>query len=226
MKPLAIDLFCGAGGATRGIQDAGFHVTGVDLEPQPRYCGDIFVQYDALRFLVLNFDKFLVKSDLIWASPPCQAHTALKTMHNAKRHEDLIGRTREALIRLGKPYVIENVVGAPLIDAFVLRGDMFDLGVPGICRLVRERLFETSFPVELPEPRPQQDLPVIGVYGGHYRNRRRKAGLDREAKDFTAAEGRQAMGIDWMTGNELSQAIPPAYSKWIAEQWLASRPDG
>ena len=75
----ALDLFCGAGGATRGLQDAGFHVTGVDHQPQPRYCGDVLVQGDALAFDWRSLQEF----DFIWASPPCQAHTALKDMHNA-----------------------------------------------------------------------------------------------------------------------------------------------
>src|SRR5208283_777949 len=122
----------------------------------------------------------------------------------------------------GRPYVIENVVGAPLIDPFALTGKMFGLGVPGKCQLLRERIFEASFPVQVPIPDPSMaHLPVIGIYGGHYRNRKRSAGKNREAKDFTAQDGREAMGIDWMTGEELSQAIPPAYSRYIARSWLA-----
>jgi DNA (cytosine-5)-methyltransferase 1 len=100
---------------------------------------------------------------------------------------------------------------------------MFNLGIHGKCRLIRERLFEASFPVDVPDSVPQPDPPVIGIYGGHYRNRRRAAGLNREAPDFTAADGRAAMQIDWMTGNELSQAIPPAYSEFIARQWFAQQ---
>lgn len=99
---------------------------------------------------------------------------------------------------------------------------MFNLGAAG-AQLLRERWFETNFDVEVPDDCADDDLPVIGIYGGHYRNRRRAAGLHREAPDFTAEDGRQAMQIDWMTGNEISQAIPPAYSKWIADRWLEQR---
>src|SRR5271166_4103712 len=207
----ALDLFCGAGGATKGLQQAGFHVTGVDLVKSPRYCGEAFFFDDVRNIAPSDLQRF----DFIWASPPCQAHTALKAMHNAKEHRDLIWFTRALLKASGKPYVIENVVGAPLIEPFSLRGDMFGLGVPGKCLLLRERIFEASFPVSVP-PRVHSDLPVIGVYGGHYRNRKRSAGKNREAKDFTAQDGREAMQIDWMTGEELSQAIPPAYSHYIA----------
>ena len=213
----ALDLFCGAGGATRGLQMAGFHVTGVDLYDQPRYCGDAFFVDDAVSLPA----AVLRGADFIWASPPCQAHTALKTMHNAKRHDDLIAQTREILIASGKPYVIENVVGAPLLNPFTLCGTMFGLGTHGgVAQLHRHRIFETNFSVTPLGCAHSADADVIGVYGGHYRNRRRSAGKNREAKDFTAEQGKQAMEIDWMTGNELSQAIPPAYSYFIACEFL------
>lgn len=216
----ALDLFCGAGGVTKGLQSAGFHVTGVDLKASPRYCGDEFFQGDIMQMHAVHLFPF----DFIWASPPCQANTSLKHMHNAKQHVDLIAATRALLIASGRPYVIENVPGAALINPIKLRGTMFGLGVPGKAQLLRERWFETSFPVgPLPVDEYDSEMAVIGVYGGHYRNRSRHGGLNREAPDFTAEEGREAMGIDFMSGAELSQAIPPAYSEFLAREWLKTQ---
>ena len=214
----ALDLFCGAGGATRGLQQAGFHVTGVDLVHSPRYCGDNFSQLDALKM----FPRVLQAFDFIWASPPCQAHTAMRTMHNAKSHADLIPATRAMLKAAGVPYVIENVEGAPLENAVTLCGTMFHLGAAG-AELRRHRIFETSFPVS---PKPQcshgAGADVLGIYGGHVRNRSRTSG-SRGKPDFTADDGAAAMGVDWMTLGELSQAIPPADSLFLARQWLATK---
>jgi DNA (cytosine-5)-methyltransferase 1 len=142
----ALDRFCGAGGGARGLQQAGFHVTGVDLAPQPRYCGDAFIQADVLDLAPQPQDccdpflqavalelsiEFLRGFDFLWASPPCQAHSALRHAHNARRRDDLIAATREMLVASGRPYVIENVVGAPLLDPFMLCGSSFGLQTPG-----------------------------------------------------------------------------------------------
>lgn len=227
MKPRALDLFCGAGGATRGLQLAGFHVTGVDIKAQPRYCGDEFYQGDATTFSIGAFD-------FVWTSPPCQAHTAMKTMHNAKAHPDLIPVTREKLQRSGIPYVIENVPGAPLHHPILLCGTMFGLGCED-AELQRHRWFECSFPALFPECRHGSRAATLGVYGGHLRNRKRTIGVygegvpdsvrkfDRGVADFNVKQGREAMGIDWMTLAELCQAIPPAYSQFIGEQVIAAR---
>lgn len=216
----ALDLFCGGGGATKGLQDAGFHVTGVDIKASPRYVGNGFWHCSALCLAPIDLWNF----DFIWASPPCQHNTALRHMHNAKQHVDLIAATRALLIASGRPYVIENVPGAALINPIKLRGTMFGLGVIDKAQLLRERWFETSFPVgPLPVDEYDSEMAVIGVYGGHYRNRSRHGGLNREAPDFTAEEGREAMGIDFMSGAELSQAIPPAYSEFLAREWLKTR---
>lgn len=213
----AIDLFCGAGGAGAGLAAAGFDVLGVDLSPQPRYPFE-FIQGDAIAFLEGDLQSF----DLVWASPPCQAHTAMKTMHNAKPHIDLIQPTRERLQRAGVRYVIENVVGAPLIDPIVLCGTMFGLGVKD-AELRRHRLFEANFPIPAPTCRHGVRPATIGVYGGHIRNRKRREGSHaRGVADFPIAAGQAAMGIDWMTLTEMSEAIPPAYSEFIG---LAARQD-
>lgn len=215
----ALDLFCCAGGAGMGLHRAGFEVVGVDIKPQPRYPFE-FYQGDALEFPTDGFD-------FIWASPPCQAHTAMKTMHNAREHEDLVPATRARLQASGIPFIIENVVGAPLIDPFTLCGTMFGLGVED-ADLQRHRIFEASFFVGLVPPCNHGARATIGVYGGHIRNRKRRTigvygegardsrrKFDKGVADFTVEQGREAMGIDWMTVAELSQAIPPAYSEFI-----------
>ncbi len=247
MAPRLLDLFCGAGGAAMGYHRAGFEVVGVDIKPQPHYPFE-FHQGDALMQLVeLDMASF----DAVHASPPCQAFTALKTMWNAKEHVDLVDCTRTYLKELGrKHYVIENVVGAPLINPWMLCGTMFDLGT-GDAELRRHRLFETTFPMLTMQCRHYERGRVCGVYGGHGRDRRRvraatvtvvgdgNGGDYRRfpatvgvyggaggtsvrdgTQQFSTAERAEAMGIDWMTGNELSQAIPPAYTEFIGEQLM------
>jgi DNA (cytosine-5)-methyltransferase 1 len=207
-KPRALDLFCKAGGASMGLHQAGFDVTGVDIEAQPRYPFR-FVKADALEVDLSGYD-------LIWASPPCQAHTPLRWMYNAKAHIDVIAATRERLQHEGTPYIIENVPGAPLREPITLCGTMFGLGVDS-AELRRHRIFETTSPVLLtPICNHRQKDRVIGVYGGHGRDRRRTA----NAQDFSVEDRRIAMGIDWMTGSELSQAVPPAYARWLGDQAL------
>jgi DNA (cytosine-5)-methyltransferase 1 len=225
-----LDLFCCAGGAGEGYRRAGFDVTGVDIRPQP-HNPHRFIQGDALAFLREHGHEF----DFIHASPPCQAHTAMKTMWNAKKHDDLIGPTRDLLLALGKPFVIENVEGAPLCNPIRLCGTMFNLGV-GDAELRRHRLFEIGGgwePVFVPECQHGRRS-VVGVYGGHCRNRQRvktigvygkavrKPGFHRGKSDWNVTDGRAAMGIDWMTLAELCQAIPPAYTEWIARQWCTA----
>jgi DNA (cytosine-5)-methyltransferase 1 len=211
-RPLALDLFCCAGGAGMGLYRAGFDVVGVDIERQSRYPFP-FVQADALRppFRLTDFD-------FIWASPPCQAHTALRTMHNAKEHADLIPATRAMLDAAGVLYVIENVMGAPLRNPIMLCGTMFGLGIPE-AELRRHRQFETGpFYWSIPHGPCRHRKRTIGVYGGGH-----GVSLHRHAKGvpcFTAAQERAAMGIDWQTVDEMSQAIPPAYSEAIGRAAL------
>jgi len=138
--PRLLDLFCGAGGAAKGYHDAGFKVTGIDINPQPNYPFD-FIQADAmeigLRFL--NPGPFWRPFDAVHASPPCQSYSALSPL-TTKEHPRLVEPVRGMLIESGLPYVIENVVGAPLINPIQLCGSSFGLGV------WRHRIFEMSSP--------------------------------------------------------------------------------
>jgi len=204
-----LDLFCGAGGVGYGYHLAGFDVVGVDIEPQPNYPFE-FHQSDALEFLELHAHEF----GAIHASPPCQFATTASQVWRAKgkHYENLIPATREALKKTGLPYVIENVPGAAkwLIDPVYLNGAMFGMLVH------RERLFECSFEVPL-FLLPQLVKPVK-------MGRPVKAGdVIQPVGNFSGVEyARKQMGISWMSQRELSQAIPPAYTKYIGGLLLAN----
>jgi DNA (cytosine-5)-methyltransferase 1 len=213
-RPRLLDLFCGAGGASVGYHRAGFEVVGVDIKPMPNN-PHTFIQADALEYLDAHGHEF----DAIHASPPCQAFTSLKVMHNAREHHDLLTPTRALLESLDVPWVIENVVGAPIQHGILLCGSMFGLGVEvddGWRQLRRHRWFETSIAMLAPPCRHQGA--TIGIYGDHARDTRRT--------DFPDADklriGRAAMGIDWMNWRELSQAIPPAFTEYIGRHLIAA----
>ena len=191
-RPRALDLFCGGGGSSYGLALAGYEVTGVDIRPQPRY-PFAFICADALTADLSGYD-------LICASPPCQAYTSARHIRG-NEHPRLIGPVRDRLAASGVPYVIENVVGAPLINPVMLCGGMFGL------KVWRHRLFEASFPISQPAhpahsgsrpktgrpPRPGDVVTVVGRTG-----------------DVNYA--RAAMGAWWMTQDELRESVPPAYS--------------
>jgi len=219
-KPLLLDLFCCAGGAGRGYADAGFDVVGVDLHPQPRY-PFAFIQADCLALDV----RFLRIFDAIHASPPCQFVTLLRHAPRGKDHANLIPPTRALLEASGRPYVIENVEPARphMRDPVMLCGTMFWLGAQGH-DLRRHRLFETNWPLKAPGPcLHDPDRPTIGVYGGHARRRSAKYG-GRGTRDAWEGGHRQAMsqamGIDWATCGEMSEAIPPAYTQHVGERLM------
>ena len=204
-----LDLFCGAGGAAMGYHRAGFEVVGVDSEPQPHYPFE-FVQADALKYLLENWRRF----GYYHASPPCQAHTNAQRIQG-RDHPDYIEATLNAfrLIRAsapGRQWVIENVPGAPLRAPIELCGAAFGLST------YRHRLFESSLALTQPihgvhvapttkmgrPPRPGEFVHVVGNFSGVRR-------------------AREAMGIDWMTRDELREAIPPAYTEHIGRQLMA-----
>lgn len=232
-KPRLLDLFCGAGGATKGYQRAGFYVVGVDIKPQPRYCGDEFVRADAMDVLQsFDVDEW-GNFDAIHASPPCQKYSAMtRGRWQDREHPDHIAGVRAWLIETGLPFVIENVMGAPLINPTLLCGTMFGLRTREGSQLRRHRLFECPWLFALIPECQHNDGSAIGVYGGgQHPERRRPATIGvwgnagghsvRDGLDHYGTEARQeAMGIDWMRGPELSEAIPPAYTEWIGRHLL------
>lgn len=216
MKPRLLDLYCGAGGAAKGYQMAGFFVVGIDIKAQPRYCGDALVQMDVLEAMrVLLAGGYIVDTagrkwylsdfDAFHASPPCQKYTKCQRIRK-NSHPDLISDTRNVLRGTNRPYAIENVPDSPLIRPVTLTGTMFGL------RTVRPRLFESN--ILLPQPLiPEVDTPHAKM------GRRPKEGeYIHVVGNFSCVEcGKIAMGIDWMVRKELVEAIPPAYTELIGQ---------
>jgi DNA (cytosine-5)-methyltransferase 1 len=184
-----------------GYHQAGFEVLGVDINPQPNYPFE-FHQADAMTYPLEGFDA-------IHASPPCQAYSLTERL-NENQHPDLLAATRKRLRATGLPWVIENVKGAPLRDPQVLEGQMFGLN------LHRPRLFETSWGFEAPHLRPP---PPCQVKMG------REAGPGEAIQvvgHFSGVEeARVAMETPWMNRDEMAQAIPPAYTRFIGEALLS-----
>lgn len=207
-RPTLLDLFAGGGGAAMGYYLANFRVVGVDIKPQPHYPFE-FHQADALTYPLEGFDAY-------HASPPCQFASTIAKQNRARRpgvydHPNLIPPTRVRLIATGKPYIIENVQGAELINPIELCGSWFGLDVR------RHRLFECSFP-------------AFSSPCSHYWQKPRYRSLDQHRRGTLACvvgvhghinysgEGelrKKAMGIKWMDDRELTQAIPPAYTEYI-----------
>lgn len=199
MRPKALDLFCCAGGASVGLQRSGFDVTGVDINPQPRY-PFTFNQADAVTFPVKGFD-------FIWASPPCQRFCALNGREDLSGYPDLIEPIRAKLLASGVPWIIENVPGAPIRKDVVLCGGMFGL------RSYRHRHFECSF--HIAQPKHPKHTVRVNRRGENRREHWAKGGNLTITGDIGVYCGPAAMGIDWMTGSEMSEAIPPAYSEYL-----------
>jgi len=208
-----LDLYCGAGGAAMGYYRAGFtEIIGVDIHPQKNYPFE-FVQGDVLD---TEFSGF----DLVHASPPCQRWSGASGKNKKYwMHKDFLRPTREKLKTAGIPYVIENVENAPLYDPLKLCGTLFPT-----LRVLRHRLFETSFPIEQPALNCK-DHPEI------YTPKKRNRGFDPYVDYVSVAGGgncpveaaKTAMDIDWMTYEELSQAIPPPYTEYVGKSFILSQ---
>ena len=218
-RPRLLDLFCGAGGASVGYHRAGFDVVGVDIRPQPRYPFK-FHQADAMTYPLDGYDA-------IHATPPCQAFTQMSARWRGKGgkadgYADVLTPTRERFAALPVPYIIENVPGAVrhMRPTIALHGGMFGLGVH------RPRLFESN--VLLLASKASVTRSPVGVYGKpdgrvvwRHRNNGNYKGKSLIRAWKSLEEGAAAMGIDWMTVDELREAIPPAYTEHLGTQLLA-----
>lgn len=205
-KPICLDLYCGAGGCSVVYARAGFHVIGVDIKEQPNY-PFTFIQADALEFDIPDW------VDFIHASPECQRYSVTRhigTM-DLEKYGDDIQPIREKLEATGKPYVIENVPGAPLRNPIILHGDMFGI------KVIRRRLFESNVFLMVP---PVNVIPSFTNSSPGYSsfiNGAKK--ITVVGKNFRRLDGEIAMGIDWMkTRRELALSIPPAYTEFIGRQ--------
>lgn len=225
MRPRLLDLYCCAGGAGTGYSRAGFDVVGVDINPQPHYPFE-FHQADAIEFLAAHGREF----DVIHASPPCQAYTRARTLADAQgsemRHPDLLAPTRDALIEIGRPWIIENVPGAPMSNYVELCGSMFSIRTPDtdgtIVQLRRHRWFESSEWIVPPGMcNHDPSIPTASVFGhGGGWKADARGGL-RGGYVPHVSVCAALLGVDWgMSKRELSECIPPAYTEWIGAQML------
>lgn len=211
-----LDACCCAGGATRGYQEAGFHVTGVDIAPQPNYVGDDFHQGDAIAFVREHGRKF----DVINACPPCQADCTLTAGTNQGRgdHRSLMAPMRDALLSTGRPWVIENPIGrARMRRDLLLCGLMF----PGL-QVFRHRQFEL-YGVSIPQPIHPSHAGhrVRGWRHGRFHEGDMVAVYGEGGGKGSVTEWQTAMGIDWTADRrELCEAIPPAYTRYIGEHLI------
>lgn len=218
MRPMILDLYCKAGGAAMGYYRSGFDVVGVDIDPQPRYPFE-FIKADAIDLLrrmlyggfLSDAGKWYFIDDFaaIHASPPCQKFSTMtKRWKRETEHPDLIDATRQLLIKTRLPYVIENVRSSGLNAVLMLCGSMFALP------LRRHRYFEMTDPILLTLS-CRHDVTPVAVYG-HSGGSSKRDGLV-----FGGIETwKSAMQIDWMTGHELAEAIPPAYTEFIGKHLL------
>ena len=207
-RPRLLDLFCCEGGAGAGYHWAGFDVVGVDVEPQPRYPFE-FIQADAMTF---PFDGF----DAIHASPPCQSYSAA-FKHMAKPQPMLVDAMRERLMAQHRPWIIENVEGAPIprqSDLMGAHGVML-CGTSFGLRVYRHRLFEAPFPVH--GPPCSHTLPAMNPHN--------QAGRDRIYEEFGRSDPeviwRREMGVEWMTKHGGRESIPPVFTEYLGRQLLA-----
>lgn len=213
-QPWALDLCCCQGGMTHGLQRAGFHVTGVDVESQSRYVGEEFVQAEAVEFVLDNMEEIRRRYAFIQAGPPCQGYTKCWRIQK-REHPRLIGAVRAVLNLTGLPWVIENVEEArsELQGPVMLCGGMPEFGL----KTYRHRLFEAGGGLVLPQP--HHDELTMHTAPLTKMGRPRKPGhFAHYVGNFSGVqEAREDMGMEWANRDGIREAIPVAYGQWVGE---------
>jgi DNA (cytosine-5)-methyltransferase 1 len=221
VRPRLLDLFCCEGGASRGYAEAGFEVVGVDVDPQPNYPYEFHLA-DAMTFPLAGFDA-------VTASPPCTGHSTMAAVNGFRGEhgtEWMLHATIDRLASSGKPYVVENVSGARLPGSLTLCGSEFGL-TDGEYLLKRHRKFVSNILLMGAGGCACRGRRIIGVYGDLSKN-------DRKATSRVRADGRphgdmragverarRIMRMPWASPHGLTQAIPPAYTRFLGEQLMA-----
>ncbi|MEU6514102.1 DNA methylase [Streptomyces sp. NPDC046978] len=223
-RPLLLDLFSCAGGAAKGYARAGFTVHGCDIAHRPNYPFP-YHQGNALEYLARPIATGEIRGyAFVHASPPCQDKCALTVGTNRSQgwggtHQDLVAPTRTLLDETGLPYVIEQPNGrAEIRKDLTMCGEMFGLGV------IRHRNFELGgWTAPQPAHVPHRGR-VRGYRHGRFYDGPYVAAYGNGGGKPTVPELQQAMGITWTNVcEELTEAIPPAYSEHIGRAFLASR---
>ena len=225
-----------------GLHRAGFDVTGVDINPQPCYPFR-FIQGDALTFPLEGYDFIWASPPCQAFSRLRHLHPKERPNLIPETRSRLIKNGVHYCIEN-----VEDAPLGESGFLIMLCGTMFGLRTKdGRAELRRHRLFETSFSIPLRPACQHGYVPALSVCGkgGHFtaprvltvcghtpvdnKNRPRAITVTGSTpqtnkvrnvvrETFTVDEAREAMGIDWMSMKGLSQAIPPAYSEFIARQ--------
>ena len=238
-RPGIVHAFCGGGGCTEGAARAGLTGHNIDKHPQPdivrRFGVGSFTQAEATVLGELERAAGQCNAIGTMGSPPCKEYSTVTREGQQASEPALIPQTRAVFKETGKPYAIENVLGASSEmdpDATVLRGFMFG------DRVDRGRKWETSFDMHVDQ--------CLLDGGRHLRGRsclgekRRWMRLDpygrpcrlpcckgnifavqgRAPTRSTLEENAAAMGVDadHMAWSALSQAIPPSMAQYVALQ--------
>ncbi|MET8102948.1 DNA methylase [Streptomyces sp. NPDC005236] len=223
LRPRALDLFSCAGAAGTGLARAGFKVDGCDIVDRPNYPFP-YHRGDALEYLArLIATGEIRRYSYVHASPPCQDKCTLTVGTNRSQgwggtHVDLVAPTRDLLEQTGLPYSIEQPNGrAEIRKDLSLCGEMFGLGV------IRHRNFELGgWTIERPTHVPHRGR-VRGWRHGQYYDGPYVAAYGNGGGKPSIPELQAAMGITWTdVREELTEAIPPAYTEFIGRAFLAS----